>query len=51
MGESQKIMQVRSARQVPVRVQLLDDDTFNHSVDVRLIAHILQIYPFHIKLY
>jgi hypothetical protein len=36
MGESQKIMQVRSARQVPVRVQLLDDDTFNHSVDVRL---------------
>lgn len=34
MSESQKIIQVRSARQVPVRVKLLDDDVFNHSVDV-----------------
>jgi len=35
MSESQKIIQVRSARQVPVRIKLLDDDVFNHSVDVR----------------
>ncbi|XP_045215887.2 protein 4.1-like isoform X2 [Mercenaria mercenaria] len=41
MGESQKIMQVRSARQVPVRVRLLDDDTFNHSVDKRAVGWIL----------
>lgn len=34
-------MQVRSARQVPVRVQLLDDDTFNHSVDKRAVGWIL----------
>lgn len=36
MSESQKIIQVRSSRQVPVRVKLLDDDIFNHSVDVSI---------------
>lgn len=41
MGESQKIMQVRSARQVPVRVRLLDDDTLDHSVDKRAVGWVL----------
>ncbi|KAL4228311.1 hypothetical protein ACF0H5_013742 [Mactra antiquata] len=41
MGENQKIMQVRSSRQVPVRVRLLDDDTLDNSVDKRAIGWVL----------
>ncbi|XP_052792579.1 protein 4.1-like isoform X2 [Mya arenaria] len=39
--QPRKIMAVRSARQVPVRVRLLDDDTFNDSVDKRGIGWVL----------
>ena len=31
------MLQVRSARQVPVRVMLLDDEIYNDSVDVSII--------------
>ena len=36
MGDSKKMLQVRSARQVPVRVIMLDDELFNDSVDVSI---------------
>lgn len=36
MGDPKKMLQVRSARQVPVRVMLLDDEIYSDSVDVRM---------------
>lgn len=41
MGDPKKMLQVRSARQVPVRVMLLDDEIYNDSVDKRAVGWVL----------
>ena len=46
MGDSKKMLQVRSARQVPVRVIMLDDELFNDSVDVSIILIFVTVCSF-----
>ena len=38
MGDPKKMLHVRAARQVPVRVMLLDDEIYNDSVDVSILC-------------
>lgn len=41
MGDPKKMLQVRSKRQVPVRVMMLDDEIYNDSVDKRSVGWVL----------